>query len=138
MNQFSTYYHDTPAPNQPLPTITQWCNQPDFFDNISKAAHTLLDPIAIDKGYYPIKEMSELARLGAFSTHLNSQGNRLGDAILSTAKIGEVCGTTGFYHGVIKYVLYISTNPIIPNWPTAFYPAICSDTASAVPPCPTR
>ncbi|WP_312266871.1 acyl-CoA dehydrogenase family protein [Neisseria sp.] len=118
MNQFSTYYHDTPAPNQPLPTITQWCNQPDFFDNISKAAHTLLDPIAIDKGYYPIKEMSELARLGAFSTHLNSQGNRLGDAILSTAKIGEVCGTTGFLswcHQVCALYLDQSDNTELAN-----------------------
>ncbi len=93
MNHFSTYFSETIIPA--MTAVDVWQND-EFLTNISQFAHQSLDPVAIDKGYYPIAEMGKLARLGAFSAHLSSQGSRFGDAILATAKIGEVCGTTGF------------------------------------------
>lgn len=96
MTQFDSHYpHDVQA-NTALPTINQWQDRPNFFNNISQLATQILDPIAIDKGHYPVKEMSELAKLGAFAPHLSSQGGRFDQAIASTAKIAQVCGTTGF------------------------------------------
>lgn len=95
MHQFDSYFSDTSSINPATDAILAW-QSPDFLTNISQAARQTLDPIAIDKGYYPTAEMAQLARLGAFSAHLSSQGSRFGDAILATAKIGEVCGTTGF------------------------------------------
>ncbi len=94
MKHFSTYFSDTISPNA-IGSIDVW-QRDEFLTNISQTARQSLDPIAIDKGYYPTAEMAQLARLGAFSAHLSSQGSRFGDAILATAKIGEVCGTTGF------------------------------------------
>lgn len=95
MHQFDSYFADTSSINPATDAVLAW-QSPDFLTNISQAARQSLDPIAIDKGYYPTAEMAQLARLGAFSAHLSSQGSRFGDAILTTAKIGEVCGTTGF------------------------------------------
>lgn len=95
MHQFDSYFADTSSINPATDAILAW-QSPDFLANISQTARQSLDPIAIDKGYYPTAEMAQLARLGAFSAHLSSQGSRFGDAILATAKIGEVCGTTGF------------------------------------------
>ncbi|WP_294035121.1 acyl-CoA dehydrogenase family protein [uncultured Moraxella sp.] len=94
MKHLNTYFADTISPNA-IGSIDVW-QRDDFLTNISQTARQSLDPIAIDKGYYPTAEMAQLARLGAFSAHLSSQGSRFGDAILATAKIGEVCGTTGF------------------------------------------
>lgn len=94
MKHLSTYFSDTISPNA-IGSIDVW-QRDEFLTNISQTARQSLDPIAIDKGYYPTAEMAQLARLGAFSAHLSSQGSRFGDAILATAKIGEVCGTTGF------------------------------------------
>ena len=81
MNQFSpldlaTYASQPLALTVPLEKIVAWEHNSDLLRNIHVAAQQLLDPIAIDKGYYPIKEMGELAKLGAFATHLTSQGNR--------------------------------------------------------------
>lgn len=95
MHQFDSYFADTSSINPATDAVLAW-QSPDFLTNISQTARQTLDPIAIDKGYYPTAEMAQLARLGAFSAHLSSQGSRFGDAILATAKIGEVCGTTGF------------------------------------------
>lgn len=95
MHSFDSYFADTSAINPATDTILAW-QSPDFLNNISQCAKQSLDPIAIDKGYYPTAEMAQLARLGAFSAHLSSQGSRFGDAILATAKIGEACGTTAF------------------------------------------
>lgn len=95
MYQFDSYFADTSSINPATDAVSAW-QSPDFLTNISQTARQTLDPIAIDKGYYPTAEMAQLARLGAFSAHLSSQGSRFGDAILATAKIGEVCGTTGF------------------------------------------
>lgn len=95
MHQFDSYFADTSSINPATDAVLAW-QSPDFLANISQTARQSLDPIAIDKGYYPTAEMAQLARLGAFSAHLSSQGSRFGDAILATAKIGEVCGTTGF------------------------------------------
>ncbi|USZ15728.1 acyl-CoA/acyl-ACP dehydrogenase [Moraxella sp. FZFQ2102] len=94
MKHLSTYFADTISPNA-IGSIDVWQHD-EFLTNIGETARQSLDPIAIDKGYYPTAEMAQLARLGAFSAHLSSQGSRFGDAILATAKIGEVCGTTGF------------------------------------------
>ncbi len=94
MKHLNTYFADTISPNA-IGSIDVW-QRDEFLTNISQTARQSLDPIAIDKGYYPTAEMAQLARLGAFSAHLSSQGSRFGDAILATAKIGEVCGTTGF------------------------------------------
>ncbi|UTO04473.1 acyl-CoA/acyl-ACP dehydrogenase [Moraxella sp. FZLJ2107] len=94
MNQFDTYFTDTTI-NPAADAVRAW-QSPNFLDNIAAAAKQSLDPLAIDKGHYPTAEMAQLAKLGAFSAHLNAQGNRFGDAILATAKIGETCGTTGF------------------------------------------
>ncbi len=94
MKHLNTYFADTISPNA-IGSIDVW-QRDEFLTNISQTARQTLDPIAIDKGYYPTAEMAQLARLGAFSAHLSSQGSRFGDAILATAKIGEVCGTTGF------------------------------------------
>ncbi len=118
MNPFSTYYHDTITPNPDFPTIHIWQNNDDYLNNINQLANQILDPIAIDKGYYPVKEMGELAKFGAFSAHLNSQGNRFDTAILATAKIGEVCGTTGFLswcHQVCALYLDQSDNTALKN-----------------------
>lgn len=73
-------------------------NQQDFLDNIQSLANTHLSPkvIDIDKGYYPLAEMSVLGKAGLFAPHLNEYGNRLDLAILANAQVGRVCGTTGF------------------------------------------
>lgn len=91
----NTAFEQSIMPNQPLPNIGMWQNA-DFLTNIEMLASQILDPVAIDKGYYPVKQMGELAKLGAFAPHLNSQGNDFFKAILSTAKIAQTCGTTGF------------------------------------------
>lgn len=69
-----------------------------LLDNVATLARTHLTPkvLEIDRGYYPLAEMSALGKAGAFSAHLNANGGDFGTAILSTAKIAEVCGTTGF------------------------------------------
>lgn len=73
-------------------------NQQDFLDNIQSLANIHLSPkvIDIDKGYYPLAEMSVLGKAGLFAPHLNEYGNRLDLAILANAQVGRVCGTTGF------------------------------------------
>lgn len=96
MNHLHTFYHDSQALiNAAVEPIWPWQDS-GLLDNIATASKQLLDPIAIDKGYYPTAEMSQLAKLGAFSVHLSAQGGRFGNAILATAKISETCGTTGF------------------------------------------
>jgi alkylation response protein AidB-like acyl-CoA dehydrogenase len=123
MNQFSpldlaTYASQPLALTAPLEKIVAWEHNSDLLRNIHVAAQQLLDPIAIDKGYYPIKEMGELAKLGAFATHLTSQGNRFMTAIESTAQIAEVCGTTGFLswcHQVMGFYLDQSENTGLKN-----------------------
>lgn len=73
-------------------------NQQDFLDNVQSLANIHLSPkvIDIDKGYYPLAEMSVLGKAGLFAPHLNEYGNRLDLAILANAQVGRVCGTTGF------------------------------------------
>lgn len=118
MNALNTYYDKPVMPNTALTAIDIWQDSPDFLANIHAKASQILDPIAIDKGYYPIKEMGELAKLGAFAPHLNSQGNRFMTAIASTAKIAEVCGTTGFLswcHQVMGLYLDQSENKALKN-----------------------
>lgn len=95
MNNFNTYYQPTSFAT-PLQRVDVWQDNPDFLANIGTLASQILDPIAIDKGYYPTKEMGELAKLGAFAPHLASQGNQFFQAIASTAQIAKTCGTTGF------------------------------------------
>lgn len=95
MHSFDLCFTNTLSINPATNTILAW-QSPDFLDNISQCAEQLLDPIAIDRGHYPVAEMGQLAKLGAFSAHLSAQGSRFGDAILATAKISETCGTTGF------------------------------------------
>lgn len=114
----NTYSNHTPTLGQALPTIDAWQDCESLIAGIGTGAQQLLDPIAIDKGYYPKTEMGELARLGAFSAHLNAQGNRFATAIRATAKIGEVCGTTGFLswcHQVCALYLDQSDNTALKN-----------------------
>lgn len=123
MSQFTTLYHEPLIPNAALPHIAQWDNTSALLDNIGTCAKQILDPVAIDNGYYPVKEMGELAKLGAFAKHLSSQGSRFDTAIASTAKIAQVCGTTGFLswcHQVMGFYLDQSENhtlktKILPN-----------------------
>lgn len=117
MRPFDSYFVDTSSINPAVDTILAW-QSPNFLDNIATAASQSLDPLAIDQGYYPTTEMAALAKLGAFSVHLSSQGNRFGDAILATAKIAEVCGTTGFLswcHQVCGLYLDQSDNTTLKN-----------------------
>ncbi|ELA08815.1 putative acyl-CoA dehydrogenase FadE [Moraxella macacae 0408225] len=96
-----------------------------LLNNVSQLANKILTPkvLAIDKGYYPLPEMSKLAKAGAFAPHLTAFGNRFDVAIDSTAKIAEVCGTTGFLswcHQVMGLYLDQSENStlaqkILPN-----------------------
>lgn len=95
MSNFSTYYQPANLASL-LQTVAVWQDNPDFLAHIGTLASQILDPIAIDKGYYPTKEMGELAKLGAFAPHLTSQGNQFFQAIASTAQIAKTCGTTGF------------------------------------------
>lgn len=118
MSQFITFYNEPLIANTALPTIAQWDNHPQLLENIGACAKQVLDPVAIDKGYYPIKEMGELAKLGAFAAHLTSQGSRFDTAIASTAKIAQVCGTTGFLswcHQVMGFYLDQSENTWLKN-----------------------
>ncbi|MCP3897502.1 acyl-CoA dehydrogenase family protein [Moraxella sp.] len=90
-------------------------NQQDFLDSIQSLANTHLIPkvIDIDKGYYPLAEMSALGKAGLFAPHLNEYGNRLDLAILANAQVGRVCGTTGFLtwcHQVMGLYLDQSNN----------------------------
>lgn len=115
MSQFTTDDNTLISPNTPLRQMPQWQDRAQLLQNVGTIAKQILDPIAIDKGYYPVKEMGELAKLGAFAAHLSSQGSSFDTAIASTAKIAQVCGTTGFLswcHQVMGFYLDQSEN----NW----------------------
>lgn len=109
----------------PPQLINDWQDSQLLLNNVSHLANTILTPkvLEIDKGYYPVKEMGELAKVGAFAPHLNAFGNHFDVAIDSTAKIAEVCGTTGFLswcHQVMGLYLDQSDNTtltekILPN-----------------------
>ena len=69
----------------------------------------LLDPIAIDKGYYPTAEMSQLAKLGAFFGTSVSTSRPLWHAILATAKSLKLVGTkSSFCHVVSSGLCFVS------------------------------
>lgn len=115
---FATFYDKPLMSNTSLPLIAKWQDSPQLLQNIGDAAKLILDPIAIDKGCYPIKEMGELAKLGAFASHLSSQNNDFMTAIESTAQISKVCGTTGFLswcHQVMGFYLDQSENTSLKN-----------------------
>lgn len=63
-----------------------------------KLVQSVLAPkvLQIDEGYYPMAEMAKLGKAGAFLGHLSDYGSRFDTAILATAQIGQVCGTTAF------------------------------------------
>ena len=86
---FATFYDKPLMSNTSLPLIAQWQDSPQFLQNIGDAAKLILDPITIDKGYYPIKEMGELAKLGAFASHLDSQNNRFKRKKAQQKKVAE-------------------------------------------------
>lgn len=69
-----------------------------FLNTITDSVATTLAPKVsqIDKGYYPLTEMSHLGKAGVFLPHLSAHGGRFDTAILATAQIAKVCGTTGF------------------------------------------
>ncbi|MFW2176377.1 MULTISPECIES: acyl-CoA dehydrogenase [unclassified Moraxella] len=95
-----------------LPTISEW-QTVDLPQSIGKLAQDILDPVAIDKGYYPKAELAQLAKAGAFSRHLSSQGSDFITAIDSMSAISQVCGTTGFVawcHDVCGLYLDASEN----------------------------
>ena len=113
MSQFDTFYHPPIVPNQPLLMVNEWQNDIQLLQTVGELSQQILDPVAIDKGYYPVKEMCELAKRGAFAAHLTSQGSRFATAIDSTAQIAQVCGTTGFLswcHQVMGFYLDQSQN----------------------------
>lgn len=70
----------------------------EFLGTIKDSVATTLAPkvLKIDKGYYPLTEMGHLGKAGAFLPHLSAHGGRFDMAILATAQIAKVCGTTGF------------------------------------------
>lgn len=74
---------------------------------------------AIDReGYYPKDELRELARLGAFSAHLEAPHGHgdFGLAIRAIAEISRVCGATGFLawcQAVCGLYLQASGNPAL-------------------------
>lgn len=118
MSQRDTFYSPTILPHQPLTQIKEWQDDRLVSQTVGTLAEQLLDPIAIDKGYYPVKEMGELAKHGAFATHLTSQGNRFMTAINNTAQIAKTCGTTGFLswcHQVMGLYLDQSDNTALKN-----------------------
>lgn len=73
-------------------------DQTEILQNTRDAAQKLLLPKvrAIDEGYYPRDELGQIAKTGAFSAHLKEAGSRFDTAILATAQIGRVCGTSAF------------------------------------------
>ncbi|MDO4441103.1 MAG: acyl-CoA dehydrogenase family protein [Moraxella sp.] len=97
-----------------------FCDQASFLTNIKTLADTELSPkvLDIDKGYYPLAEMSALGKAGLFAPHLNAYGNRLDLAILANAQVGHVCGTTSFLtwcHQVMGLYLDQSDNDTLKN-----------------------
>lgn len=96
-------------------TTTPYTHDKIIADTATLAqTHLLPKAAAIDQGYYPIQEMQKLGKAGAFLGHLSDYGTRLDTAILATAKIGEVCGTTAFLswcHQVCGLYLDKSENP---------------------------
>lgn len=77
---------------------TTFGDQEQFLSQIAAVADTTLSPkvIDIDKGFYPLQQMSQLGKAGLFAPHLNEFGNRFDLAILANAQVGRVCGTTAF------------------------------------------
>ena len=62
-------------------------------------ARERLAPLAnrIDQdGFYPLETMGELGRAGAFSAHLEREGERFDVALDNMATISRHCGSTGF------------------------------------------
>ncbi len=93
-------------------------DQAAFLDGIAKLTDTHLAPkvIDIDKGYYPLAQMSLLGKAGLFAPHLNAYGNRFDLAILANANVGRVCGTTAFLtwcHQVMGLYLDQSDNALL-------------------------
>ncbi len=95
---FLANYQDKLNYQLELPTIQEWQDNDVLLKNVAIIAKQRLTPkvIDIDKGYYPTAEMAQLAKAGAFSALLNSQGNRFAVAIDAMSAISRVCGTTGF------------------------------------------
>jgi alkylation response protein AidB-like acyl-CoA dehydrogenase len=66
---------------------------------VESIAREKLAPLAnrIDQeGHYPLEIMGQLGRAGAFSAHLDQEGNRFDLALANMATISEHCGSTGF------------------------------------------
>lgn len=74
---------------------------------------------SIDRtGYYPRKEMQQLAALGAMSAHLDAPAGRgdFGLAIRAMAEVSQVCGATGFMmwcQAVCGLYMQASGNPAL-------------------------
>lgn len=86
-----------PLTSQPQKTF-DFGDDSTLLANVKQVAHSQLLPkvLEIDKGYYPLAELSALGKVGAFSPFLKSQGENFWLAIQAMATISEVCGTTGF------------------------------------------
>jgi len=86
---------------------------------VTEVADNVLAPVAtrIDReGYYPLDEMSKLARAGAFGAHLDRNGTRFDVAIESMTAIARRCGSTGFLtwcHDVCGLYMEQSDNPAL-------------------------
>lgn len=109
------HLQDITAQHTTLPTILDWQDGALLTQNVANLAQQILTPkvIEIDRGYYPTAEMAQLAKIGAFAPHLNSQGNRFDVAIDNMRAISRVCGTTGFLtwcHQVLALYLDQSEN----------------------------
>ena len=110
MNHLHTFfYHDSQALiNAAFEPIGLWQDS-GLLDNIATASKQLLDPIAIDKGYYPTAEMSQLAKLGAFFRYIcQHKVAALVMPSLRQQKISETCGTTGFFVMVSSGLCFVS------------------------------
>lgn len=93
LHHYQSFSHQTI-----LPTVQEWQDSATLINNVKNIANQTLKPkvIDIDKGYYPTAEMAQLAKVGAFSAFLTSQGNRFTTAIDAMSAISRICGTTGF------------------------------------------